>query len=293
METHIQFDQVGLAYGKQIALSDIHLEMKGPKIYGLLGRNGAGKTSLLALLSNYRQPSSGSLLVNGETLFENETQAAVVHFAFQRKFDEEYESGESLLEIAANFRGTFDIDYAAALAERFRFDLKKPMHKHSTGMASIFQIIKGMASRAPITIFDEAYTGMDAPARELFYEIIREDQQNHPRVFILSTHLISEMEHLFDEIIILHEGKLLLHEPYEELLSQGASITGEASLVDQFTSQLQVLKEQRLGGTKSVIVFRGLTDQLLQEADEAGLEIGRVSVQDVFTNVTKGGEPHE
>jgi ABC-2 type transport system ATP-binding protein len=293
MDVIIKFRHADLDFGKTKALSDINLTIDGPKIYGLLGRNGSGKTTLLSLLANYREVTRGELTINGEPLFENENQVSNVHFTFQRKFEEETEKGKDILKEAARFIPSFDFDYAVSLAERFQLDLNMPMKKHSTGRASIFQVIKGMASRAPVTIFDEAYTGMDAPARELFYEIILEEQALHPRIFILSTHLISEMEHLFDEVIILHESKVLLHDNYESLLSQGASLTGNAETVDRFASRLKVLKEKRLGRTKSIIVFQQLNDELLQEAEAAGLDVGSVTLQDVFTNVTKGEEPHE
>ncbi|SDO22933.1 ABC transporter ATP-binding protein [Alkalicoccus daliensis] len=293
MTMKIELDHVNLIYGRQTALTDISFSIHQPGIYGLLGRNGAGKTSLLSLLANYKMPTSGSLTLNDETLFENVQQTQHVHFTFQRKFEDEYEKGKDILNEASKFMPNFDLDFAFSLADRFQLDLKKPMHKHSTGMASIFQVIKGMATKAPITIFDEAYTGMDAPARELFYEIILEEQLKDPRIILLSTHLISEMEHLFDEVIILHKGKLLLHKGYEELLSQGASITGEASRVDRLSANMKVLKEQQLGGTKSVIVFEELNDALIQEIENEGLKIGNVTVQDVFTNLTKGAESDE
>lgn len=81
------------------------------------------------------------------------------------------------------------------------------MSELSKGMRSALQVVLGLASRAPITIFDEVYTGMDAPTRKKFYNEVLNEQAEHPRMFILSTHLVSEMDYLFDEIVMIHQGK--------------------------------------------------------------------------------------
>src|SRR5690606_29833829 len=109
----------------------------------------------------------------------------------------------------------------------------------------------------------------------------------HPRTFILSTHLVSEMDYLFDKVIIIDQGRILLNEEYETLSAQGASITGAADQVDAFVAGMKVLNEQRLGGTKSVMVYCTLTEQNQLDAREQGLEIGTVPLQDLFIHLTE------
>jgi ABC-2 type transport system ATP-binding protein len=293
MDMHLLFNKVDLFYGKEQALHNITLDLTSPKIYGLIGRNGSGKTSLLSIASNYRKQSSGEVKLNNAQLFENFERTKHVQFLFQRNFDEYTETGEQLLKAASHVIDTFSMETAYRIASRFELDLTVPMKKHSSGRCSMFQAVRGLASRSPVTIFDEAYTGMDAPSREIFYEEILKEQETHPRLIIMSTHLISEMEHLFDEVIMLEKGRVLLAEDYETVLSKGFTLTGESALVDQFSENLRVVKAKRLGGTKSVVIFQNVDDSVLTEAWEAGLEIGRVSLQDVFTSLTKGGELYE
>lgn len=226
-------------------------------------------------------------------MFENSRQTKHVQFLFQRNFDEYYESGEELLQTAEDFIASSDIEAARRIANRFGLDLSIPMKNQSTGRRSMFQAIRGLASRAPVTIFDEVYTGMDAPSREIFYEEILKEQESHPRLIIMSTHLISEMEHLFDEVIMLDQGRVVLADDYESVISKGVTITGERDLVDRFTANLHVVKSRKLGGTKSVVIFQQVEESLLKEAEDLGLEVGRVTLQDIFTSMTKGGDLHE
>lgn len=145
----------------------------------------------------------------------------------------------------------------------------------------------GLASRAPVTIFDEAYLGMDAPSRYTFYEELLNDYMETPRTFILSTHLIEEVGSLFEEVLILDQWRLIMHEETEALRARGATISGPGEMVDRFVEGLTVLGEQTLGKTKSVTVFGELTEDRHRRANAEGLELGPVSLQDLFVHLTK------
>src|SRR5699024_3960834 len=140
----------------------------------------------------------------------------------------------------------------------------------------------GLASRSPVTIFDEVYLGMDAPARDLFYKELLKEQELHPRIMIVSTHLVSEMDYLFDEVIIINEGELLFHESYDVSVSHGVTIIGNKASVDTFANDKEVLTEELLGDTKSITLFGRFNESEKVSAIELGLSIGRVSLQDLF-----------
>lgn len=128
---------------------------------------------------------------------------------------------------------------------------------------------------------------MDAPTRETFYNEILNDQEKHPRTIIFSTHLVSETDYLFDEVLMIHNGKVLLQDANEQVISKGFSITGSLEQVDDFTKELEVLNSQLLGGTKSVMVYGELSEQQRYAANQAGLEIGPLSLHDLFVHLTK------
>src|SRR5690606_541813 len=111
----------------------------------------------------------------------------------------------------------WDDAYAARLLERFELSPKRTVGELSRGQRARLACLLGLASRAPLTTFDESYLGMDAPARYDFYDALLEDFMAHPRLILVSSHHIEEIARLFDQIVIIEDGKLLLHESAENL----------------------------------------------------------------------------
>lgn len=289
----IRAENLYFSFGKEQVLKNINFEWKEPKIYGLLGRNGAGKTTLLSLIGSFREPKSGKILINGEPPFENAKIMQHVAFMYSKDFSSDTDNLKTLIKAASIYRPNFDYDYAMELVKKFKVDLKKPLYKLSKGKQSACNVIIGLASRTPITIFDEVYLGMDAPARELFYKELLKEQDIHPRIIILSTHLVSEMDHLFDDVIILKEGVLLLHEPYEELISRGATLIGGKEAVETISSGKEVINRDQLGDTHSVTVYGALSEEEKKRAKELGLQISNVSLHDLFIQLTKEEDEDE
>jgi ABC-2 type transport system ATP-binding protein len=207
----------------------------------LFGRNGAGKTSLMALLAGLRRPSGGAVRVFGEDPWENPSVAARVAFVFPREADNIANTVKSrdLLQMGARFRPNWDAAFAEHLVRRFEVPLKKPAGRMSRGQAAALRCAVALASRAPLTIFDEAYTGMDAVYRRLFVEELLADYLAHPRTILFSTHHISEMERLFSEVAVIDEGRVLLHDDADALRERGATLEDlfvEATLKESETS---------------------------------------------------------
>ncbi|WP_141502608.1 ATP-binding cassette domain-containing protein [Paenibacillus luteus] len=287
MTLSIEVKQLQLKYGSFTALHDLSFQLEGGKIYGLLGRNGSGKTSLLSILASYREQSKGSVAIGGEAPFENAGIMEQVCFIQESGYMNDTSRVKDVLKLAASCWPNWDADYASRLLKHYELPLKKKVTSLSRGMKSALGVTLGLASRAPITIFDEAYLGMDAPSRYSFYEELLNDYMETPRTFLLSTHLIEEVGTLFEEVLILDQGRLILHEETETLRARGAAITGPIESVDGFVQGLTVLGEQKLGKTKSVTVYGELTDEIRKRAHAEGLELGPVSLQDLFVHLTK------
>ncbi len=287
MTVKVEAKNISLVYREFEALKDINFTLENGRIYGLIGRNGAGKTSLLSLIAAYQQPTRGKVKIDGSIVFENEEAMTQVTFVHKTDYKDEYGTVKQFIEFAMRYRPSFDLQYAEQLISLFRLPTNKSIRKLSTGMQSVFNVIIGLASRTPITIFDEAYNGMDAPTREIFYREILEEQARHPRIFILSTHLVSEMDYLFDDVIIIDQGKVVVQEDIDSLLQKGFSLTGSISDVEEVVDGLVVLNEEQLGGTKSVIVYGELPEEKVATIKQKGLEIGNVTLHDLFIQLTK------
>lgn len=286
MTLPIEVRNLTVRYGKVTALDNLSISLAGGKIYGLLGRNGAGKSTLLTLLASFRRPTSGSVFINGEDPFENAELMRQVCLVRESLDVEEDDNARAAFEFVADLRPNWDQAYAERLIERFELPLDRDIGKMSRGMKSMTGAIIGLASRAPVTMFDETYLGMDAPSRYIFYDELLKDYLEFPRTIILSTHLIQEVESLFEEVVVIDKGRLVVQEETEALRGRGAAVTGPADVVDAFTNGMQVLAERRLGGTKSSTVYGAIGEDRRRQATELGLELAPLTLQDLFVHLT-------
>jgi len=288
----IELDDVRLDYGATRALDGVSVRLDGGRIYGLLGRNGAGKSSLLGLLAAFRRPTAGAVRVGGRPVFEDPD--VVSQICLIRETGDTIDGGEAVSEalaFAARHRPTWDADYADRLVDRFELPLATHVGKLSRGKQCALGITLGLATRAPLTMFDESYLGLDAPSRYAFYDELLSDYMAHPRTVVVSTHLIEEVSSLFEEVLILDRGRLLVHEQADTLRSRGVTVTGPAGRVDRFVRELgpdaAVLGTQELGPTRSTAVYGDLADDQRGAARTAGLELGPISLQDLFVHLTE------
>lgn len=181
------------------------------KIYGMIGRNGAGKTTLLSILTAQNPATKGEILWNGIPVWEN--KEALSHICFSRELNQV--SGNNMnalrikdyLQAAEAFLPHWDKQMADSLVKQFQLDPKKRINKLSKGMLSMVTIIVALASKADFTILDEPVAGLDVIAREKFYHLLLEEYENTDRTFVVSTHIIEEAADIFEEVIIVKEGK--------------------------------------------------------------------------------------
>jgi ABC-2 type transport system ATP-binding protein len=291
MSPRIEVEDLRLNYGSVTALDGLTFTLDGGKIYGLLGRNGSGKTSLLSVLAAFRRQSGGAARIDGEPVFENPRVTRRV--CLIRSTCDTLGTGDRVsaaLSFAAHLRPQWDGEYAAKLLERFRLDPRKPITGLSRGQRSALGAVLGLAARAPVTLFDESHLGMDAPTRYAFYDELLNDFIAHPRTIVVSTHLIEEVGPLFEEVLIIDEGRLVLHDDAETLRSRGVAVTGPAQAVDRIVDGRTVLSERRLGPTKSATVYGPVDDELREQARVAGLDLGPVGLQDLFVHLTGSSE---
>jgi len=289
----IDVEDLTVRFGETVALDSLSLSVDGGQIVGLIGRNGAGKSTLLTVLAAFRPATSGEVRVAGEPVFENANLVRNICLIRDKLDFDKDQSVKDVLEFVGSLRPNWDQEFAESLVRKFDLPAKKKVEGFSRGMQSAVGTVVGLASRAPLTMFDETYLGMDAPSRYIFYDALLQDYMEHPRTIVLSTHLIQEVENLFEDIIIIDRGKLLLHEKADTLRNRGVSAVGPASAVDQFTSEMTVLSERRLGGTKSSTVLGDLNDERRKQAKALGLELEPVSIQDLFVHLTGQGVESE
>ncbi|GAA0458589.1 ABC transporter [Paractinoplanes deccanensis] len=282
----IEIRDLTVRYGRTVAVDSVGLDLAGGKIYGLLGRNGSGKTSLLSAIASYRKPSAGVVLIDGEEAYENPRVARRTCFIRDTLDLSDSDRLRSALDLAARLRPTWDQPYAEKLLDVFQIDPGKRVSALSRGQRSAFGVVLGLAARTPLTILDESYLGMDAVARTLFYRELLADYLEHPRTIILSTHLIEEVADLFERVIIMDRGRVIVHDETDALRGRGVTVTGPYEAVTAFAAGRVILGEQTLGGVRAVTLDGHVDPGEIERGEAAGLSFGPIGIQDLFVHLT-------
>ena len=262
------------------ALEDVTLTIEYGRIYGLLGRNGAGKSTMVNLISNRIFPTSGEIYVDGEPSIENDKALRKIFTMSEHNLLPVDKKFKDSVKIVKMFYPELDEQYAFALADKFELDVKKKLMGLSTGYSSIAKLIIALASGADYIFFDEPVLGLDANHRELFYKELIDRYANTGSTFIISTHLIDECASLIEKAIIIDKGRLITADDTERIMENSYTVTGPAELVDKYIIGRTVVGSDTVGGIKAAYV-KGKAENVPQ-----GLEISKASLQSLFIQMT-------
>lgn len=289
MTAAIEVTGLSRHFGHVRAVDNISFTVDEGGIYGLLGRNGAGKTTLMQLITAQDFATRGSIKVFGENPVENASVLQHVSFIKEsQKYPDDFKV-KHVLKSAPWFFRNWDAEFANSLVHDFRLPTDRRIKKLSRGQLSAVGVIVGLASRAPLTFFDEPYLGLDAVARQLFYDRLLEDYSEHPRTVVLSTHLIDEVSNLLEHVIVIDNGRILVNESAESLRGTAATVAGTATAVDQFAAGRSILHREKIGGLASVTID-SISAADRAEAVAAGLEFSPVSLQQLIVRLTNTSE---
>lgn len=273
----IEFKNVTKNYGKTIALGNFSLKIEQPGIYCLLGRNGAGKTTMLKTLAGHIATSSGTVLVNNSSV-STFAMPGSVHYIesdasqFNIKLDD-------LFKAAANINPMFDTVSALKIADRFKLDRRKKYKQLSFGMKAMVNTLIAMSSGREILLLDEPVLGFDPVMRKIFYDMLQESNAIKPKTIIVSTHIIDEISKIAEQLIIIDNGRLILFCDINEIDEKAYCVTGTAENVKMATKGLRILSEIKAGGFISQYIY----DRRIKESDKYSLT--SLSLQDFFINL--------
>lgn len=274
-------------YKDKNALDNVSLAIDGGAIYGLLGRNGAGKTTLMSILTAQNFASSGEVRVFGEHPYENTSALSRICFVRESQKYPDDATPRHAFKAASLFFKNWDQAFADELIKEFQLPLKQTIKKLSRGQLSAVGVIIGLASRAELTFFDEPYLGLDAVARQIFYDWLIEDYAEHPRTIILSSHLIDEVANLIERVIVIDDGRILLNEETDAVRDRAVTVIGDATKVDTWAAGREVLHRESLGRVASVTVLGALTADERAEVVASGLDLAPVSLQQLIVRLTQ------
>ncbi|MDD3693035.1 MAG: ABC transporter ATP-binding protein [Oscillospiraceae bacterium] len=199
------------------ALNGINCDIPKSCVYGMVGSNGAGKSTFLRLISGVYQPDGGSITIDGEQVFENpQIKSRIAYIA-----DETFFLPGANLERMARFYAagykSFDMPYFKYLADKFNLSTKKPINSFSKGMKRQAAAILALCRRADYYLFDETFDGLDPVMRKTVRSLICEQVSEYSATAVITSHSLRELEDTCDQLALLHRGGVVLQSDVERL----------------------------------------------------------------------------
>lgn len=222
MEYLLESNHLCKKFGSLMALQDINLRITRGKIIGLLGPNGSGKSTLIKIINGLMTPSSGELTVNGKT--PGVETKKIVSYLPEHTYLNEWMKVYELLDYFEDFYEDFRRERAEQMLSNLRISIDDKLKNMSKGTKEKVQLILVMSRDADLYVLDEPIGGVDPAARDYILKTIIGNYNENATV-LLSTHLISDIENILDEVIFLQYGQIRFHRSVDEIRSQeGKSI---------------------------------------------------------------------
>jgi ABC-2 type transport system ATP-binding protein len=266
-----------------LVLNDIDLVFQEKTIYGLLGQNDSGKTTLMRLLVHLRFPSEGYIEIDGIDIEEDQDVLNKVYFLTH---DDIYPKRAKLKQIVkwmGAFYPNFQTEICLDLLNKYHLDEKDIFSKLPLKKKTLFKSCLAFSNDVDYLLLDEPAFSLDAYHRHALYQDLLASYDRYPKTIILSTHAIDEIEDVIERVIILEDGQVLIDDDVATLIKKAYSVKGEERDVREFLQQKHVLgQEYRRGIIKAYVQLE--ENEIIEDSQ---LEIKSLNLQELFIQLTK------
>ena len=269
-----------------MALDKVNIEIEENTIVGLIGRNGAGKTTFMKTAAGYLRPTSGEIKVFGEAPFDHINALSNTCFMDDDRYDESVNISQ-ILNLSMLYYKNFNKKMAEKLLEYFEISKNKKFKKLSKGTKTLVSLVMAVCCRCPLTMLDEPTLGLDASHRKELMSLILKDYEDFPRTIIISSHLITELEGMMEQVILIDRGRLVFKKDLDEVQNYALYLTGAKSVLESLTAGRKILSKSELGDHLTLGLENNFTKPELQRFKENAIDITPMNVQDVCVNLTQ------
>jgi ABC-2 type transport system ATP-binding protein len=262
----IKVQQTNKTFSKDDAVQHLELSVKKGSIYGLLGSNGAGKTTLLKMIAGIYKPDSGSILIDGEPIYENLLLKQRVVFIP----DALYFFPQSTINQMADFYRSFYLNWNEERFERLKqvFDIQptRKIQRLSKGMQRQVAFWLALSCMPDVLILDEPLDGLDPVMRQKVKNLLFQDVAEREMTVIISSHNLREIEDICDHVGIMHKGQLIIEKDLDDLKADTQKVQiafSDSQHEEQISQKLKVLFHEKRGSV-SLYIVRGNEDEIRQ-----------------------------
>ncbi len=266
-----------------LVLNDIDLVFQEKKIYGLLGQNDSGKTTLMRLIARLRFPTEGYIEIDEMDIEDN---PAVLKNIYFQTHDDIYPRKAKLKQIVkwmGQFYPNFQTDDCLALLEKYHLNENDIFRTLPIKKKTLFRTCLALSNDVDYLLLDEPAFTLDAYHRHALYQDLLKSYDRYPKTIILSTHAIDEIEEVIDRVVILEDGQVLIDDNVKDLVSKAYSVKGDERDVREFLQHKVILgQEYRQGVIKAYVQ---LEENELEHGSQ--LELKQLNLQELFIQLTK------
>ncbi len=213
----IQTNNLTKTFDKFTAVDNISCNIPDGCIYGMVGSNGAGKSTFLRLITGVYKPDNGTILFDGEPIYDNPQTKSRISYVPDDLFFLQNSNIHKMAEFYKNIYPNFDKERCSYLTEAFKLDAKKSINMFSKGMRRQTAIILVLSSKPDYMFFDETFDGLDPVMRNLVKGLICQDVLERKATAIITSHSLRELEDICDQLALLHHGGLVLENDISDL----------------------------------------------------------------------------
>jgi ABC-2 type transport system ATP-binding protein len=289
MDEILRISRLAKSFGRKNVFRDFDLILEKGKVYGLLGRNGEGKTTLIRMIMGIIPPDQGEIFYKGRRIgFRDTAYKREIGYIPEDCFFYDWMTVREALEMNSSFFPNWDANKVDEYLERFSLDNKAKIRELSRGMKLKLGFVSALGNSPEFLILDDPTSGLDVPTRHDFLRNVIAELAEKGTTILFASHLVHELEKIVEHLFLLHGGRLVLDEPYDAVKNKARRIRiAFAESLPPVIDITDVLEEKRNGARYEGVVYpwdQG-KEERLKSLRPVSLEIEPLSLEEIFVSL--------
>lgn len=288
----IQIQDCSKMFGDICAVNQVSMEIAEREVFGLVGSNGAGKSTILRMTAGIIKPDQGTILIDGMPVYENEkAKGSLFYISDDSYFPANY-TPMDLVRFYRNYYPAFDVQRFSRLMKQFRLEERRKISTFSKGMKKQLLVILGVSAGTKYLLCDETFDGLDPVMRQAVKSLFASEIMNREFTPVIASHNLRELEDICDHIGLLHHGGILLSRDLEDMkfhIHKVQCVLTDKGKEKELQKELEVLKIQRQGSLL-LITARGTRMEIMERIQSKNplfCEVLPLTLEEIFISETE------
>ena len=288
----IEFKNVSKNFDTIKAIDHISATIEEGHVFGLIGTNGAGKSTLMRLASGVFRPDQGSILVDGEPVYDNPAVKAKIFYISDEQYFFKNGTPKDMLRLYTTYYPEFDREKWQELMEKFGLDVNRKVNTFSKGMKKQLSVICGVCANTKYLLCDETFDGLDPVMRQAVKTLFVREIEKRGLTPVIASHNLRELEDICEYVGLLHRGGILFERDLDEMklnLHKVQCVVKKESILQEMKKDLEVLTLENRGALYTFTV-RGKREDVVDYMERLDLtfyELLPLSLEEIFISETE------